>query len=414
MKTNKTHRNRLLVLWVVVLALTAMACQAVSFDGGINNPADIIQDAEVIQDPIVTRTPVQISPPTQQPLSNPPSPSAIANDDAVLIDLYARVNPSVVNITNFGSLNDQVEATSQGSGFLFDALGHIVTNAHVVQGASELEVTFADGTTRLAELIGEDLNSDLAVVLVQNLPVGVQPLPLGNMEDLKVGQTVVAIGNPFGLAGTLTRGIISALGRSIPALTPFSIPQSIQTDAAINPGNSGGPLLNLKGEVVGVNAQIETGGTTRSNLGVGFAIPVSIVRRIVPDLIDNGEHNWAWLGVQGGDLSPTLVEAMDLPVDKGAYIADVVDGGPAQDAGLRGATDQVNLRGRAVATGGDVVVAINDQPISSFDDLLIYIALNTDPGQDVVLRVLRDGEYQDINVSLEPRPANFENPIIQP
>jgi 2-alkenal reductase len=414
MKTNKTHRNRLLVLWVVVLALTAMACQAVSFEGGINNPADILQDAEVIQDPIATRTPVSIAPPTQQPLSNPPSPSAIANDDAVLIDLYARVNPSVVNITNFGSLNDQVEAASQGSGFVYDALGHIVTNAHVIQGASELEVTFADGTTRLAELIGEDLNSDLAVVLVQNLPEGIQPLPLGNMEDLKVGQTVVAIGNPFGLAGTLTRGIISALGRSIPALTPFSIPQSIQTDAAINPGNSGGPLLNLKGEVVGVNAQIETGGTTRSNLGVGFAIPISIVRRIVPDLIEKGEHNWAWLGVQGGDLNPSLVEAMDLPVDKGAYIADVVDGGPAQDAGLGGATDQVNLRGRTVATGGDVVVAINGQPITSFDDLLIYIALNTDPGQDVVLRVLRDGEYQDINVSLEPRPANFENPIIQP
>lgn len=410
MFTQNGHRAKLLTLWIVVLAITTFACQVVSPNETFGSPASPPEQA--VQ--VTVSAPIQAAP---TPTPNPDVHEEIQNiagEDTVLIDLYARVNPSVVNITNFGEVNSQVEPLGQGSGFVFDNQGNIVTNAHVVHGASGVEVTFSEGTTRPAEIIGEDLNADLAVVRVDILPEGVVPLSLGDMEGLAVGQTVVAIGNPFGLAGTLTRGIISALGRSIPALTPFSIPQSIQTDAAINPGNSGGPLLNLQGEVIGVNAQIETGGTTRSNLGIGFAIPVSIVRRIVPDLIEKGEHQWAWLGVQGGDLTPTLVEAMNLPLEKGAYIADVVQDGPSAKAGLRGSTDQATVRNRQVDVGGDIVVAVDGQPVNSFDDLLVYVALNVSPEQTVTLKVYRDGEYRDVQVNLEPRPDDMQSPLQLP
>jgi len=354
---------------------------------------------------------VQVVVVTPQAPQQPPQQVTVSSnfeEDAVLVDLYSRVNPAVVNITVFQRQNGAVTPVGQGSGFVYDSDGHIVTNAHVVHGSEQFEVTFSDGVARSATVVGEDLNSDLAVVKVDNLPEGVTPLSLGDMESLAVGQSVVAIGNPFGLEGTLTRGIISALGRSIPALTPFSIPQSIQTDAAINPGNSGGPLLNLNGEVIGVNAQIETGGVSQSNLGIGFAIPVSIVRLVVPDLIQNGKHSWAWLGVRGGNLTPTLVKAMELSIDKGAYIAQVINNGPSDKAGLRGAGRTETVDGREVEVGGDIITAIDGQPVNTFDDLLIYVALSTQPGQEVQLTVLRGGETQEITVTLEERPENLQ------
>jgi 2-alkenal reductase len=224
------------------------------------------------------------------------------------------------------------------------------------------------------------------------------------MEELAVGQTVVAIGNPFGLSGTLTRGIISALGRTIPALTQFSIPQSIQTDAAINPGNSGGPLLNLDGEVIGVNAQIETGGTGRANTGVGFAIPVSIIQRVVPGLIESGSYRWPWLGVAGRDVTPVLIKAMNLPVERGAYLSEIVPEGPAAKAGLIGSSEVATSDGREIDTGGDIITAVNGQQILSFDDLLIYVALNTSPGDEITLTVLRGGETKQIDLVLGERP----------
>jgi S1-C subfamily serine protease len=330
----------------------------------------------------------------------------VVSDEQILVDLYARVNPSVVNITVYASNNGQVVALGQGSGFVYAAQGDIVTNAHVVHGAAQIEVTFSDGQVEAATLVGEDLNADLAVVHVANLPDGVSPLELGDMSTLAVGQTVLAIGNPFGLQGTLTRGIISALGRTIPALTIFSIPQAIQTDAAINPGNSGGPLLNLDGQVIGVNAQIETSGTSNSNLGVGFAIPVSIIQRVVPELISNGEYIWPYLGVSGYDVTPTLVEAMNLPVERGAYVAELINGGPAQIAGLVGASNTATISGRTVETGGDVITAIDGTPILTFDDLLVYLALQTSPGQMVTLTIVRDGQTQDVPVTLQARPSN--------
>ncbi len=405
MLKNKQSRAKKLVLWMLIVPVMALACQSLGPGANVEIPAEKL--------PQIVKT-VEVFVPAEQSQADNPVVYEITSDDTLLVDLYTRVNPSVVNITIYTEQNSQVEAASQGSGFVYDGQGNIITNAHVVQGASEVEVTFADGTTRSAEIVGEDLNSDLAVVRVDDLPAGVGPLPLGDMEDLSVGQTVIAIGNPFGLSGTLTRGIISALGRTIPALTSFSIPQSIQTDAAINPGNSGGPLLNLNGEVVGVNAQIETNGLSNSNLGVGFAIPVSIVKAVVPDLIQDGEHAWAWLGVQGGDVTALLVEAMDLPVEKGAYIAAAVSGGPSDEAGIRGADNQVTVRGRQVSIGGDVIVGINSQPVSSFDDLLVYISLNTKPGDEVTLQVVRDGQYEEITVRLEERPASLNNFQLEP
>ncbi|OGO30687.1 MAG: hypothetical protein A2Z16_15380, partial [Chloroflexi bacterium RBG_16_54_18] len=270
-----------------------------------------IPAAEVVQ-PAITQVFIRS---TSQPIS---LPEAITNEEAVLVELYQRTNPSVVRVTTFVNEGGLVDASGVGSGFVYDSNGHIVTNAHVIQGSSQVEVTFSDGTIKSAEIIGEDPHSDLAVIHVEGLPADSLPLPLADIDLVAVGQTVVAIGNPFGLGGTLTRGIVSALGRSIPALTSFSIPQSIQTDAPINPGNSGGPLLNLKGEVIGVNAQIETPDGQRVNSGVGFAIPASIVKRVIPELIANGKFDWPWIGVSGGTVFPALIKAMNLPVEKGA------------------------------------------------------------------------------------------------
>ena len=328
----------------------------------------------------------------------------VADEDQVLVDLYSRLNPSVVNITVYLTQNGELDSFAQASGFVYDDQGHVVTNAHVVHGADAVEVTFSDGLIREAAVVGEDLHSDLAVIQVE-LPAGVTAIPLGTMDELAVGQTVVAIGNPFGFEGTLTRGIISALGRTIPALTIFSIPQAIQTDAAINPGNSGGPLLNIKGEVVGVNAQIETTGTSESNLGVGFAIPVSIIRRVTPALIETGHYDWPWLGVSGFTVDPALVKAMSLPVEQGAYVSSLTDGGPALAAGLQGTTETITQDGRTVEVGGDVITAIDGQSVKTFDDILVYLSIETSPGQEVTLTILRDGQYQDVNLTLGTRPS---------
>ncbi len=334
------------------------------------------------------------------------SQTVFIGDDAQanLIDVYARVNPAVVHLTVYTNFRGQLVSQGLGSGFVIDSDGHIVTNAHVVQGADAVDVIFSDDTILPGTVVGMDLHSDLAVVKVDSLPQGVEPLALGNSDSLAVGQTVVAIGNPYGLDGTLTRGIISALGRTISSLTSFSIPQAIQTDAAINPGNSGGPLLDLNGNVIGVNAQIETGSTSASNSGVGFAIPVNIVKLVVPDLIEKGEHEWAWLGVTGGTLNTYQAQAMNLDVTRAAYLSEIVRGGPAAKAGLRGSTGTQSVDGRTVETGGDVITAVDGEPVSSFDDILLYIAFKAEPGQTITLTVIRDGAQQEVDVTLEPRP----------
>jgi S1-C subfamily serine protease len=353
---------------------------------------------------------IQLIMPTPAPVVQVNIPNLTSNEEAVLVNLYPKVSPAVVQITVYTKQGDLLVGSAEGSGFVYDKDGDIITNAHVAHGADALEATFSDGTILPAKELGEDLHSDLAVIKVDGMPSNVVPLPLGDMDKVAVGETVVAIGNPFGLGGTLTKGIVSALGRNIPALTAFQIPQSIQTDAPINPGNSGGPLLNLKGEVLGVNAQIETGPNgSQANSGVGFAIPVSIVSRVVPALIKDGKYVWGWLGVSGSSVTPTLVKAMSLPVNKGAYIGDVIKDGPADKAGLKGASQDITVDQRQVSVGGDVVVSVNGTTITSFEDMLIYIALKVGPGDTVTLGIVRDGKTMEVKVTLEPRPADTTN-----
>jgi 2-alkenal reductase len=413
--STQSRNNRKIILGLgLFILMVALACQVsvpLINEENASEPRRNTDQSERLPAAEFTQPAIPVGPtPTLVEI-----PQAVVDEQSLLVNLYARINPSVVNITDYGSQGGELVPISQGSGYVFDTQGHIITNAHVVLGAEEVEVTFADASVQPAEVLGADLYSDLAVIRVTELPQGVNPLPFGSMEDLAVGQTVVAIGNPFGLEGTLTRGVISALGRSIPALVQsFSIPQSIQTDAAINPGNSGGPLLNLEGEVIGVNAQIETGGEGRSNLGIGFAIPVNLVQRVVPDLIERGEHVWAYFGVSGDNLNSTQIEAMNLPVNKGAYIARVIEGGPSAEAGLRGSQGTEQVEGRTVEVGGDVVTAINGQPIATYEDLLIYIALNASPGDSVTLTVIRDGETMDLVVTLGERPAADEEQNLIP
>ncbi len=330
------------------------------------------------------------------------------DQEQTLIELYRRANPAVVNVTTFmaeAGPDAPGIGVGQGSGFLYDSQGRIVTNNHVVEKAARVEVTFSDGTSQEARVLGVDPDSDLAVLEVDLVPAEIQPLPLGDSDALQVGQTVAAIGNPFGLEGTLTTGIVSSLGRVVPSgLSQFSIPQVIQTDAAINPGNSGGPLLNLKGEVIGVNTQILTGDGSRANSGVGFAVPANIIRKVAPSLIAKGSYTWPWLGVRGGTVSAIIATANDLEEITGAYVADVIPNGPAAKAGLRGADREVEVDGLTIPVGGDVVTAVDGQAIVSFDDLLEYIALRSEIGQTLKLTITRDGREQSIEVTLEARP----------
>ena len=330
-----------------------------------------------------------------------------AIEGEALVALYRQLTPGVVNIQ---VVMEQLGQTGQGagSGFILDRDGHIVTNNHVVSGATRVTVLFYDGTEERAEIVGTDADSDLAVIRVDRLPDGAHPLPLGDSSQVAAGEWVVAIGNPFGLGGSMTVGIISALGRTIPSgATPFSIPEVLQTDAAINPGNSGGPLLNLRGEVIGVNAQIATAGGVRANAGVGFAIPVNVVKLVAPALIREGAYIWPWLGVQGTSVNLAIAEANELSTQRGAYIDGVVAGSPAAGAGLRGSRGARSISGLRVPMGGDVVTAVDGRPVDDFADLLAEIAFSR-PGDSVTLTILRDGRTLSVNVTLAPRPATIE------
>lgn len=321
-----------------------------------------------------------------------------------LVRLHEEVAPGAVNILVVISQGNQVGAGA-GSGFLLDDKGDIVTNNHVIADATQVTVAFYNGMQAEAKVLGADPNSDLAVVRVDKLPNGVHPLPLGDSDKVQVGEWVVAIGNPFEERGTMTVGIVSAIGRTIPSgATQFDIPNAIQTDAAINPGNSGGPLINMNGQVIGVNSQIETGGTTNASAGVGFAIPSNVVRKVAPALIGQGSIQWPWLGVIGTPLTLNIAQANNLSIQQGAYIDQVVANGPANKAGLKGSSGQSGNLG--IPTGGDVVIAADGKPILSFDDLLIYI-MNKNPGDKVQLTILRNGKQQEVSLTLEPRPANL-------
>jgi 2-alkenal reductase len=367
----------------------------------------------VWQAPLPTSTPVPLQrstpaprapevAPTPAPLNPLPAIQGGSMPSSELLSaLYDRLNPAVVNIQV-----QTAQGGSTGSGFIIDDQGNIVTNNHVVDGAQTVIVVFFDGHEELADVIGTDDDSDLAVIRVDNLPANVRAVPLGDSDTVMVGEWVMALGSPFGLGSSFTLGIVSARGRTIPSgVTPFSIPEAIQTDAAINPGNSGGPLLNLRGEVIGVNAQIASSGV-RANAGVGFAIPANIVAKVVPALIEDGEYVWPWLGISGGSVNLYIQQANRLDRQAGAYISQVSSGGPAERAGLRGSTGTRNLQGQNVPVGGDVVVAIDGQGVENFGDLLRLVAAR-EPGDVVELTVLRDGRERAVEVTLDPRPQTF-------
>ncbi len=352
--------------------------------------------------PFATPTPTRssVAPPPAREVA-PYTPEADM-ETRLLTWIYEHVNPSVVNIQT-----DE----SEGSGFVWDRRGHIVTNFHVVHGAEHILVTFFDNTQVQAQLIGEDADSDLAVIRVDPKEVELRPVVLGDSLSLKVGERAIAIGNPFGLAGSMTAGIISALGRDIEAPSTYLIPEAIQTDAPVNPGNSGGPLLNARGEVIGIVSQIRS--PVRANTGVGFAIPIHIAKRIVPVLIEKGAYEHPFIGVSGITLSAEINEHLGFPRDlRGAYVNQALAGFPAAKAGIRGGKEKTDYvigfdesgRPLYLKRGGDVIIAINDQPVRRFDDLLVYLIRYASPGDTVTLTVWRNGKILKIPVTLGVRP----------
>jgi S1-C subfamily serine protease len=315
-------------------------------------------------------------------------------------NLYQSVTQSVVNI-NVALPN----GGATGSGFVIDNQGDIVTNNHVVDSATYIEVTFVDGTILQAKLVGTDPQADLAVVRVDPSAVTLKPVAFGDSDKVFVGEETYAIGSPFGEAFTLTSGIVSGLDRSLQNSSQFSIPKLIQTDAAINPGNSGGPLLDSNGDVIGVNTAILS--DSNSGSGVGFAIPSNSVRLIVPYLIANGKYEHSWLGIAAGTLQPSERSAMNLPADlQGVMVSQVSSGGPAAQAGVKAATGTQNTPFGQVPTNGDIITAINGQKITQMSDLIDYLEFNTHPGDKITLTVWRDGKSVDLTVTLQARPTN--------
>ena len=330
----------------------------------------------------------------------PPNPTQI------FTDVYNQVSPSVVSINVSGTeSHPDVESdipdipfSSGGSGFVIDSEGYIVTNFHVVDNADRIEVAFFDGTQVQAEVIGTDPDSDLAVIDVELPAEQLIPLEFADSDALEIGQTVLAIGSPFGQRWTLTSGIVSAVDRTIPGLTVYSVGSVIQTDAAINPGNSGGPLLDLTGRVVGVNSQIRT--ETGTNSGVGFAIPSNLTRRVASLLIENGEVEYSFLGIRGGDVTLTLIEELGLPNNfQGVVVSFVLRGTPAARGGLQSLNIDENGD-----SSGDIITAVEGIDLRSMNDLITYLSGNTSPGDTVTFTVLRDGEEEiEIEVRLAPR-----------
>jgi S1-C subfamily serine protease len=323
-----------------------------------------------------------------------PVPVVMGGVSASYSELYDAVKMSVVMIRVSSPVGSAV-----GSGFVYDETGHIVTNNHVVQGATSIRVVFLDGGIYEARLIGADVDSDIAVLKIDHGERKLIPIRLGDSHSLRIGDVVAAVGNPFGLEGTLTIGVVSQKDRVLPTSRGFSIPGVIQTDAAINPGNSGGPLINMQGEVVGITTAIEPAG-----VGIGYAVPSSIIKRVVPALIEKGFYQRSWLGVTGLSMDEEISKALGVEVRRGVMIAEVVRGSPADQAGLRGATRTTTLDGRRIPVGGDIITAINGSAIGSIDEFLLYMEEYTSPGQQVVITLYRDGGYVNVTATLGVRP----------
>jgi S1-C subfamily serine protease len=323
-----------------------------------------------------------------------------------LPELFSKVEQSVVQITV-----QKGNARGVGSGFVYDKQGHIVTNYHVVEGANKVTVTFLDGTSYRASIVGSDPYTDLAIVKVDvDDSSKLVPLPLADSSRLRVGEQVAAIGNPFGLSGSMTAGIVSQLGRMLETANGFSIPDVIQTDAAINPGNSGGPLLNMYGEVVGVNTAIAS--RTGEFAGIGFAIPSNTVKKIAPVLISEHRYRHPWLGVSGIDVTPEIAEALGLKEARGFLVIDVVADSPAAKAGVKGGSNAkvISVDNRIIKLGGDVIVGVDDIQVRRISDILIYLQREKSVNDTITLHVIRDGKEISIDVVLGERPNVLETP----
>jgi S1-C subfamily serine protease len=395
-----TQINHWLAYLILLVLLVATACVPSLSQANEAESTDV--NTQEIVETVLAQVESELAQQEQEeivPAIYAATPVAAAGSEAeslqdTLTRLYQEVNPAVVYII--------VSSSSSGSGFVYDADGHIVTNYHVVSAGGSYEVVFASGERQRATLVGADADSDLAVLKVAELPDGARPLPLADAESIQVGQFAVAIGNPFGEQGSMSLGIISGLGRSLrsqretTALSSYSLPQVIQTDAPINPGNSGGPLLNLEGQVIGVNAAIAS--TTGANSGVGFSIPVAAVKRIVPSLVEDGKYVYPYMGASfDAEISLDEQGVYDVPQTQGAYVVSVTPGGPADAAGLIGADPRTGQ-------GGDLIIDIDAQPIDSFSDLNSYLVFHTQVGQTIEITVLRGGESVVLPLTLGARP----------
>jgi len=429
------------ISYISILALAAVLLSACSapISAVQNQAAQVLREASnLLAEQASAQEQTEALPLQAAPTATPGAPvvelpaqsaGLISAYEGALAQIYETVNPSVVNIRvlthatgsefvhPFGegqapSPDQMPYAQAQGSGFVWDDQGHIITNNHVVNDAEKIEVAFSDGATFPAELIGTDPDSDLAVIKVNVDPSRLQPIQLADSKEVKVGEIAVAIGNPYGLNGTMTVGIISAVGRTTPGgkssmgSPSFSIPDVIQTDAPINPGNSGGPLVDDQGRVIGVTYMIES--ASGANSGVGFVIPSSLVARVVPSLILNGKFEHPYLGISGMSLTPALAEAMKLDaLQRGVMVGEVTSGGPAEKAGLKGSSRTSTVDGQEVEVGGDVIIAIDGSPVNGMDELISYLGNNTAVGQKVTLTVLRGGKETSVDVTLQARPKQL-------
>ena len=398
-------RQKKLLVFFIFISLFMFSCQTLS------NPPSILVTEEPppptvtsVTKPVLIESPIAIEP---QVTEDPVVLSKAQNDD-ILVDIYARSNPGVVAIqvlTESGS--------GLGSGFVIDEEGHIITNFHVIDGVSVLEVDFPSGFKTRGEVIGIDTDSDLAVIKI-DAPAGeLNPLPLGDSSEIKVGQTVVAIGSPFRFNGTMTTGIISSLGRTLRSIRAapggnfFTAGDIIQTDAAINPGNSGGPLLNLDGEVIGVNRAIETYNINSQedplNSGIGFAIAINTVKRVVPSLISDGSYDYPYLGISSlNEISLLQQEALNLPRSSGVYVTDVTPNSPADRAGIRDGASPTEIFN--LYSGGDLIIEIDGRPIQTFSELLSYLIQEKSPGDTITFTILRNNQEIETELVLGKRP----------
>ncbi|MFN2209030.1 MAG: S1C family serine protease [Candidatus Promineifilaceae bacterium] len=349
--------------------------------------------------------------PTPSPIIIVATPTPLGEDvlqpldveEQLVTNLYDRVGPSVVHITSrlvtvdffYGPMPQE----GTGSGFVYDNEGHIVTNFHVIEDADTISVKFSDNQELPAQVIGADPANDLAVLALEETSPDLEPLSLGSSDELHVGQRTIAIGNPFGLDRTLTTGVVSALGRPLQAENDTVIFDVIQTDAAINPGNSGGPLLNSRGQVIGINTAIQ-----EDAQGIGFAVPVNTVKRIVPILIENGTYPHPWTGLLGYSITPDLADRLQLPVTEGILVAQLYQNGPAMSAGIHGADTELVIGNRRYLAGGDIITTVNDQPVTDWTSLSEYLELNTQVGEEVTFSLIRGDQQLDTNLVLIAQP----------